>query len=605
VSAFAAILTSSDTEPDPDPTGAARVCAALTRLSGTSAVPLIVNGCALISASLHARDAAGPFVDAASGIAAVGQVMLEGATELAHELGARPDVSDLGLVAFAYLRWGERCTERLSGEYAFALWDGRRRTLLAARDGLGIRVLYAAQSGTTVVVSNVMAATLSTPGVPDTLDDRALVSYLATGAIEIGKTAYRSVRMIPAGHTLRICDGRPSLARHWWFPRSGSPRLRRSNEEILEGYRAVLERAVADRVRRRPVAILLSGGVDSTTMAAAARATQPSGLLQGLTAVYNRLSPLNELAYARMAADRLGIPLTAVAADTHEALDALWQGGTTPQPLDEPTLSDWRALVGAAAARGSAILYGEGGDMLLLPPGWHELRRETSFGSLSGAIGRSVVRARRLPYLGLRLRERLRYPFGVPPKPLPAWLSDAAIGTLRQGEPLTILGQQPEPLPPHSTRMRAQARLGAEVSRDLAMTIAPEVTGHAIEFHCPLLDTRVVRFVMNVPAIPWCQHKTLPRLAYRADLPDAVLSRPKTGVIGFYEALTASWSKTRPAPVPLHPMIDAWVLRGPWLDAIRRADSADVTVAWRVLQLNAWLSRRRESIVSGEVMCTA
>jgi asparagine synthase (glutamine-hydrolysing) len=603
VTAFAAILTSPDTEPDA--TGAARVCAALTRLSGTSAVPKIVNGCALISAPFHAHDAVGPFVDAASGIAVVGQLMLEGATELADELGARPGVSDLELVVFAYLRWAERCTERLSGEYAFALWDGKRGTLLAARDGLGIRVLYAAQSGETLVVSNVMAATLSTPGVPDTLDDRALVSFLATGAIEAGKTAYRSVRMIPAGHTLRVCDGRASLARHWWFPSTESPRRRRNHEEILEGYRAVVARAVADRVRRRPVAILLSGGVDSTTMAAAARATQPSGLLQGLTAVYNRLSPLNELVYARMAADRLGIPLTTVAADTHEALDALWQGGTTPQPLDEPTLSDWRALVGAAAARGSAILYGEGGDMLLRPPGWHELRRETSFGSLSAAIGRSVVRERRLPYLGLRLRERLRYPFGVPPKPLPAWLSDAAIRMLRQDEPLTVLGREPEPLPPHSTRMRTQARLDAEVSRDLAMTIAPEVTGHAIEFHCPLLDTRVVRFVVNVPAIPWCQRKALARLAYRADLPDAVLGRPKTGVIGFYEALTASWSKTAAEPAPLHPLIDAWVLRGPWLNAIRRGDSADLTVAWRVLQLSAWLSRHREAIVSGEVMCTA
>ena len=113
--------------------------------------------------------------------------------------------------------------------------------------------------------------------------------------------------------------------------------------EVLEGYRSVLETAVGERAAAR-TSVLMSGGIDSTSIAAAARAVSPGSELHAFTAVYRRATTESELPRAGLAATALGIPLTPVDADTYPALRYLTHGALTPQPLDEPTLNEWRVL---------------------------------------------------------------------------------------------------------------------------------------------------------------------------------------------------------------------------------------------------------------------
>jgi asparagine synthase (glutamine-hydrolysing) len=288
VTAFAAVVSLDGRQVERS--DVLRLAGILAGVYGTPPIVLDTTGpCALVAARLDEGDA-GHFSHQDAGVVITGQVLLEGAGDVIGRLDLAPHSSSLEIVTAAYLRCGERCTEHLTGEFAFALWDAHRRLLLAGRDGLGVRPLYAGEGRGVAVVSNVLAAVVAHPAVPAVLDDQALVQFLALGEAAPGRTAYRHVKSVPAGHTLQLTpqSGHAALSRHWWFPQKEDQGLR-TEADVLEGYRAVLGQAVADRVRGPATAILLSGGVDSTTIAAAARLACPGIQLRAFTATYDRL----------------------------------------------------------------------------------------------------------------------------------------------------------------------------------------------------------------------------------------------------------------------------------------------------------------------------
>ena len=589
---FAAVLSRCGGAPDPETS--ARVADALSNARGTIVAR---HGRCHLLGPLDGRDHRGPLASPGhSDVFVEGQILIEGAAGLAAALGLRAQVSTAGLVAGAYLRWGPSCTDRLSGEFAFVLWDPRQEALLAARDGLGVRQLFVGEAPDTIVVTNVLAAAVAGSAASPELDDVALQEYLAGGhPRDECRTAYRAVRRIPAGHTLRIAsaDG-IQLRRHWWFPQPAGSRPR-TGEEIADAYRAVLGQAVADRMHDARTSILLSGGIDSTTIAAAARECPGGGALRAFTAVYQRLPGLDEPALADSVARALDIKLTRVRGDAHHVLHGADHGAPTPEPLDEPALSDWRVLIASAAAHSPVVLYGEDGDALFAPPGLRAMMRADSIGHIARDICRYAAAGRRLPYLGLRVRERLFRLVQGARSTRPRWLAPAGKGRFQETPRATVLGTQPTPLPPHPSRPRTQERLVTGIAGNLSRIICTEVTRSEAELRCPLLDSRVLQFVVDLPPIPWCQEKRLPRHAYRGVLPDAVISRPKAGVAGMYEALVAEWhSSERPQAAAVHPVIERWVDVTMWRQALESPDAAEVLAAWRVLQLNAWLERPRQ-----------
>ena len=593
MTAFAAVVAGTSA----DASGEGPVASALGAVYGTPTEILRLGGCVLLAAPL--RPGTGSiFVEPVSGVAAVGQVLLEDPETLAARYGVPSGVPDLALLAYGYARRGEDVTQGLGGEYACALWDPGARLLLAARDGLGLRPLFLADGGRTLVVSNTLSAAVAHPDVPDATDAAALAGFLEHGRLPAGRTPYTAVRRVPEGHTLRAQRGAAvRLRQHWVFPER-APAPRRRDDDVREGYRDVLARAVRDRVRGAPAAILLSGGIDSTTIAASARAVSPPGTLHAVTAVYDRAARGLELPYARAAAERLRIPLTVVPGDQHEALEALDHGAPTPEPIDEPALADWRALMAAAAAHGDVILYGEDGDALFDRPGWSELRRGASASALAIQVLRHVLRTGRVPYLGIRLRERLGLvrPFR---NPRPTWLTPDAPAP----EPDAREMAGAAACRPHAVS-RAEARLTHGASRYLSVLLSPEVSRQRAEARLPLLDSRVIRYVMETSPIPWCQDKRLPRTAFRGELPVEVLRRPKTLVPDVFEALVASWQKGALDRLPrLQPPLDTWIAHDRWRDSLASADPLVVGVAWRVLELNAWI-RSRARASAGEPACT-
>jgi asparagine synthase (glutamine-hydrolysing) len=568
------------------------VAEALGSIGGAYPAVVSLGACALLLAPLHHDDPDGPVVFPA-GIGVAGQIVLEGRRDLASMLRQPTSACGAALAGAAYLRWGESCTDHLSGEYAFALWDPNARTLLCARDGMGLRLLYVADSADTLVVTNVLAAALRHPAIPDDPDDTALIGFLAHGgAVDEVRTPYRHVRVLPAGHTLAVDTGRGStrMHRHWRFP-VPDPAPRRGEASVLEEYRSVLAEAVGDRVSKSRMSIFLSGGVDSTTIAAAAREVAPSTRLHAITTRYPRYVADDELRYVRAAAESLGLPLTVINADRYDAWHARCACPVTPLPLDEPMLADWRDAVACAAGYGTVALYGEDGDALFCPPGWRALRNAGSPGSIAIAAARYAISEKRRPYLGLRCRERL----GIrrPRRSItPLWLTEDASAVLARSDRATILGHAPEPLPPHPTRPETQARLTSTTyCRDFASTISADVTRQRVELRFPLFDTRLVQLVVSLPAIPWCQHKALPRRAYRGRLPQDVLDRPKTTLHGFNDALVAAWQRSRSGALPMPGgKLAAWIDHGEWTRTLELGRPEAVMAAWRVLALDTWIA---------------
>ena len=269
--------------------------------------------------------------------------------------------------------------------------------------------------------------------------------------------------------------------------------------------------------------------------------------MHAVTAIYDRFSTIDELSYTRLTAEATRLSLTPVSGDAHAALDALFDAPSSPEPLDNRRWQTGGPFLEPRAATGTAALYGEDGDAIFQPPSLASLRPWIS-GRIGLAIFTYIASHRRLPYLGLRLRERLgiRRPPGVA---APCWLTPHAVRALETG-PAALFECQPVPATISDARPDAQRRLGTQISRDLAALCAPETSRQRLELRFPLLDTRVVSYVLSIPPIPWCQHKALPRAAFASRLPESVLRRPKTGVHGFSEAIVDDWRRRWRGDVP-------------------------------------------------------
>ncbi len=194
---------------------------------------------------------------------------LELRTELkasGHRFATR---SDTEVLVHLYEDLGERCVERLRGDFAFAIWDRRRGELFAARDRLGVKPLYYARVNDTLLVASEIKALLKHPAVSRELDVVALDQYLSYLYIPSPRTIFESIRQLPPAHWLRFRDGVIRTSRYWQPPlhRSDAPTC---VEDAAEEVRETLDDAVRVRMMSEvPLGAFLSGGIDSSSLVAA------------------------------------------------------------------------------------------------------------------------------------------------------------------------------------------------------------------------------------------------------------------------------------------------------------------------------------------------
>lgn len=201
----------------------------------------------------------------------------------ALELGAEP-ASDAQIALAAFRAWGEEAPARLRGSYALAFWDGAARRLIFACDYLGRYAIYHARIGGALVFATGLRPLLALPGVSREINEPYLAAFLTDATYEPEDSFYAAIRRLPAASIATVdADGTWRL-REYWRPDWSRRIRRRRDEDYVEEGRALLDQAVRRQLRGPgPVVCHMSGGLDSTAVAAtAARLTAP-GVVHTLT----------------------------------------------------------------------------------------------------------------------------------------------------------------------------------------------------------------------------------------------------------------------------------------------------------------------------------
>src|SRR5262245_24987967 len=155
--------------------------------------------------------------------------------------------SDIEVLVHAYEEWGELFLTRLRGMFAIALWDGAKRTLLAARDRAGEKPLYWTKTSRGLLLASEVKALLVRPEVSRELDPEAVDQFLTYEYVLAPRTILKGIQKLPAGHYLLYQDGEVTIRRYW---DAASIRVRQwSDDEAAEALRAALRRATGSQMR--------------------------------------------------------------------------------------------------------------------------------------------------------------------------------------------------------------------------------------------------------------------------------------------------------------------------------------------------------------------
>ncbi|MBF0333861.1 MAG: asparagine synthase, partial [Alphaproteobacteria bacterium] len=175
-------------------------------------------------------------------------------------------------------RWGDDGPRRLIGDFAFAWWDRVEHRLTLVCDQMGRRVLHYYHGAGMVVFATMVHAVQALPQVPRAIDEAVLASIILDQGLPAERTLYQGIAQVPAGGRV-VVRGDVVRVDRYWEP-NWSRRLRLKDDDVVEGARELLDRAVAARLRSAsPVASFLSGGLDSSAVAStAARLTSPAVL---------------------------------------------------------------------------------------------------------------------------------------------------------------------------------------------------------------------------------------------------------------------------------------------------------------------------------------
>jgi asparagine synthase (glutamine-hydrolysing) len=467
---------------------------------------------------------------------------LDSRTELIAEMEragrkvVRP-ASDSTLILHAYSLWGTACIEHLRGDFSFGIWDARSKALFCARDHFGIKPFYYAHLGGNFIFSNTLGCVRMHPAVSEELNDAAIGDFLLFGLnYDNATTSFRDVQRLPPAHCLTFGSNGLKVRRYWAAPTNGRIRYARA-DDYVEHFQELLQIAVADRLRTDRVGILLSGGLDSSSVAAVAKVVSgKSGHateIRGYTTVFDTSTPDQEGHYARETGEFLGIPIE------FQALDqvGLFEGWDYPElrlsePIDNPLFAGFFNSCRNISADCRVLLSGEGSDNLMDFQMWpyvDDLRQRGEWRRLVSELA-NYVWVRPFPWRGIRAR--FLKLFGKEPDvPLfPDWLAVDFSKRMKLQERWKEWGEHPNLPLEHPIHPKAHASLSLPHWTHMFEQENAGATRFPLETRYPFLDLRIVNYLLALPPFPWFFQKMLLREAMAGRIPETVRMRPKTPV---------------------------------------------------------------------------
>jgi asparagine synthase (glutamine-hydrolysing) len=514
---------------------------------------------------------------------------------------------DTEVLLAAYREWGARALDRLTGMYAFAIWDGSERSMFLARDPFGIKPLFYAMVGGRFCFGSEIGTMLSFPGVRRELDARALWRYMAAGQTDAAsETMLEGVRQLPAAHHVTIRADAPDVVepvRYWRLDLEREAGLGFS--DAAERLRELLLDSVALHLRSDvPVAAALSGGLDSSSIVAGARAVKRDDLAIDAFTYVSDDPAASEERWAEAVASASRVPMHRIALGSDELVDDLdrlvrVQG----EPfIDTRMYAQFKVFQAARRAGFEVLLEGQGGDEVLagyvshaiqhaaaqaragrVPAAVDMLRVASRFGVGRRRFAREVVRTA-APGLRPRIAEYDRRALDVLDS---AWFRERGVD----------VRDTTEWAAPRDFRRAAEQTLTRDVLPRLLRYGDRNAMAFSLENRVPFLTRSIVEFVFSLPpeylVAPDGTSKSILRAAMRGIVPDPILERRDK--IAFrtpharwmrssspwVERTLAELEATRPGP------FDPAAVRGSWRDAASRRRRVG-SMLWRTLNVLRW-----------------
>ncbi|PYQ51578.1 MAG: asparagine synthase (glutamine-hydrolyzing) [Acidobacteria bacterium] len=469
---------------------------------------------------------------------------------------------DTEVILHLYEDEGERCVEKLTGMFAFAIWDRSKSTLLLARDRLGIKPLYYFVDGRMLAFGSEIKALLSLGSIEPRLDMQALHDYLTFHYNVAPQTMIKGIYKLPPGHILVAQNGTVRQEQYWDL--DYSKKLDLTEAECIEEFRRrVLACTESHLVGEVPLGVLLSGGLDSTTIAAA-MAELGVRRIKTFTVAFDGekaadYENYDERGYARLAARHYG-------ADHHEIAitqkdfagglrDYVWH---MDEPMADSASIPLYYVSRLAKDHVTVILSGEGSDELLAGYNyWASFKgfeRARWFRRIPGPIrnhllapaNRRWLRSRRLQrYLELANRPLSHYPMVIPDH-MGLFSEDAKLGlygpragrsdTFTRSEEVVVDAYQKTTSFPFLDQM-LYVSTKQWLPDDLLLKADKMTMAHSLELRVPFLDHTLVEFAASLPVDmkvrrnggPGYTTKYVLRKAFGRSVPPDILRRKKLG----------------------------------------------------------------------------
>jgi asparagine synthase (glutamine-hydrolysing) len=473
--------------------------------------------------------------------------------------------SDTETIVHAYEEWRDDCAHRFRGMFAFAIWDAPKRRLLLTRDRLGIKPVYWARVGGTLLFASEIKAILASGLLQPVANYDVLSETLSTRYTSGEATLFKGIYKLLPGHQLVFERGEIRVRQYWDVPtadeglrakRKGlmSPEPSALSPDVVGRFRELLTEAVRLRLMADvPLGMFLSGGIDSVAVASimARLIDRP---LQTFSVAFKEHG-YNELAYAREAAHAIGAEAHEVVIDDRDFFRALptllWH---EDEPIAHPSSIALYFVSKLARERVTVVLTGEGSDELmagygkylrlrwnwragglyqrLLPAGARAFMSSTVVPRLPGAVGRYARRS----FLAM------------PRTPEAMFLDNFAAIRLADQRELLAPGLRDLATPAHAYEASIEYFLKPDRSVtlldrllytdiktylvELLMKQDQMSMATSIESRVPFLDHKLVEFVAQLPDV-WklsgFTTKRILRQAMKGIVPESILNRPKMG----------------------------------------------------------------------------
>jgi len=442
-------------------------------------------------------------------------------TELQQKSHRFNSLSDTEVLAHAYEEWGERLFSHLNGMFALAIWDGNKKTLLIARDRVGIKPLYYFRSGGTLAFSSEAKAILRADLTSSlTVNRSAVTQLLEVGYFLAPMSMFEEIQLLPPASFLCYDSGAVSTGTYW------EPPAYVDYPPSIEAVRNTLRESVASQTETSdvPVAAFLSGGLDTSTVAAFATRVRPEGLRTFCMGFGEQTDEFND---ARLVAEAFGTEHHELLVDASQAMkfypQMIWHS-----EMPKVNLYSW--FVNEAASKfGKVCMSGLGGDELFCGyPTSSRFKRARQASSLMKlpftkklASVAGTFPLRKTKYAEALTDETLAYSTiltGFPPSEI-----DPAI---RSQVKQYFAGTS------DFVQGIVRCEFHTKLPYDYLLVEDAMSMAHTLEVRVPLLDDRLLELMLGVPSRYQMTDnvgKLLLRQAMTGILPERCFTKPKWG----------------------------------------------------------------------------